>query len=128
MFDLNILEDPEDAISKRINVILLERFVDEDEWDDLRPLLCHVLTDWEATADYIDAMVYVITYSVNEVKNWRLFITNANILAFFGNGHIINMITIAERLYTDPMVKPTDKEVQFLPFLAEQFISIFENP
>lgn len=123
MFELDVLPDPVDEIEGIISAILNERMVCSDEWQDFRPLLTRVVTQWQA---YQEMGTYVATYVVNEMNNWRGYLTDINLEAFFGSASVQLFICAAEALAVDAVVGEHALMAQFMPFLAEQFISIYE--
>jgi hypothetical protein len=123
MFQLDENEAQKDVIEQ---MLTLHNITDEDDRRDLRPLLSSFAdgarTEFEATV-----MTFITFYVVEEIDTWRAFVTEAN-LNIFVSDSVLVMCSEAAFLTQQPWMigKAYDLMSNFMCFLAEQFINIFE--
>lgn len=88
----------------------------EQDRIDLRPILTFALNSEFKRS----ACASIIRILAGRCYNWRIFLTETNAKAFFGNPAIQLMIDLSTKV-TDRV----DFEAEFIEFLARQFAAMF---
>lgn len=96
----------------------------EQDCIDLRPLLRFCLTN---KSDFYGCIAsFTTVYAARETNNWRLFVTEANLDAFYDNQNVEdaarNLCDLTVRVGGNVDLTMAD----FYSFMAEQYIATYE--
>jgi uncharacterized protein YbcI len=124
MFELDT-ETEEDELSQRISALLKDAQIHADDHDHLRAIISN-LSGNLPEAEYVIAISVLLYVAVEGGYNWKSWTTEDNIREFLGDDVFVLMCCLAEKVNSSPRLRGYDFHSNFVCFLSEQFICIYE--